>query len=179
LRQTVVDIMQLVREIQVGHRRRRKRSGDLNASRISYAGQSFGGIYGTQLQGLEPEIRAGVENVPGGPISRIARPEPSFRPLVGISLITRTPSLYNVLPPDASLTNFNENMPLRNLPIVTTRFQALPRSRSDRPRRVGAASRQPGCICALHHSTGAHPVRTRATRPSRTRRLGDPPCVRL
>jgi hypothetical protein len=56
--------------------------------------------------------------VAGGPIIEIARLSPSFRPLVGIGLITRTPSLYNVSPPDASLTNFNENIPLRNLPIV-------------------------------------------------------------
>jgi hypothetical protein len=119
LRQTVVDIMQLVREIQVGIDVDGNASADLDASRIYYAGQSFGGIYGTQLLGLEPDIRAGVPNVPGGPIVEIARLSPSFRPLVGISLITRTPSLYNVLPPNASLTNFNENMPLRNLPIVT------------------------------------------------------------
>jgi hypothetical protein len=119
LRQTVVDIMQLVREIQVGIDVDGAGSADLDASRIYYAGQSFGGIYGTQLLGLEPDIRAGVTNVPGGPIVEIARLSPSFRPLVGISLITRMPSLYNVLPPNASLTNFDENMPLRNLPIVT------------------------------------------------------------
>src|SRR5439155_25790250 len=65
------------------------------------------------------DIRAGVPNVPGGPIIEIARLSPSFRPLVGISLITRTPSLYNVSPPNATLTNFDENMPLRNLPLVT------------------------------------------------------------
>ncbi len=119
LRQTVIDIMQLVREIQGGIDVDGNGSADLDASRIYYAGQSFGGIYGTQLLGLEPDIRAGVANVPGGPILEIARLSPGFRPLVGISLITRMPSLYNVLPPNASLTNFDENMPLRNLPIVT------------------------------------------------------------
>jgi hypothetical protein len=120
LRQTVVDIMQLVREIQLGIDVDGNGSADLNASRIYYAGQSFGGIYGTQLLGLEPDIRAGVPNVPGGPIIEIARLSPSFRPLVGIGLISRTPSLYNVLPANAPLyTNFDENMPLRNLPILT------------------------------------------------------------
>jgi hypothetical protein len=120
LRQTVVDIMQLVREIQTGGVDvDGDGSSDLSTSRIYYAGQSFGGIYGIQLLGLEPDIRAGVPNVPGGPIIEIARLSPSFRPLVGISLITRTPSLYNVSPPNATLTNFDENMPLRNLPIVT------------------------------------------------------------
>ena len=118
LRQTVVDIMQLVREIQVGVDVDGDGPADLDSSRIYYAGQSFGGIYGVPLLGLEPDVRAGVANVPGGPIIEIARLSPSFRPLVGIALITRTPSLYNVLPPDATLTNFNENMPLRNLPIL-------------------------------------------------------------
>jgi hypothetical protein len=44
LRQTVVDLMQLVREIQVGVDVDGDASPDLDASRISYAGQSFGGI---------------------------------------------------------------------------------------------------------------------------------------
>ena len=60
-----------------------------STSRIYYAGQSFGGIYGVELLGLEPTIRAGVPNVAGGPIVEIARLSPSFRPLVGIALITR------------------------------------------------------------------------------------------
>jgi Bacterial Ig-like domain len=119
LRQTVVDIMQLVREIQTGGVDvDGDGSSDLSTSRIYYAGQSFGGIYGIQLLGLEPDIRAGVPNVPGGPIIEIARLSPSFRPLVGIALISRTPSLYNATP-NATLTNFDENIPLRNLPIVT------------------------------------------------------------
>jgi Bacterial Ig-like domain len=122
LRQTVVDIMQLVREIQVrGIDFDGDGSPDLSPARIYYAGQSFGGIYGVQLLGLEPDIRAGVPNVPGGPIIEIARLSPSFRGLVGFALspFSRTPPLYNVSPPDAGFTNFNENIPLRNLPIVT------------------------------------------------------------
>ena len=119
LRQTVIDNMQLVREIQVGGIDvDGDGTADLSTSRIYYAGQSFGGIYGTQLLGLEPDIRAGVPNVAGGPIIEIARLG-NFRPLVGLGLITRIPSLYNVQPPNATLTNFNENMPLRNLSIVT------------------------------------------------------------
>ena len=70
-----------------------------------------------QLLGLEPNIRAGVPNVPGGPIIEIARLSPSFRPLVGISLITRVPSLYNAVP-NAGAHDFVENIPLRNLPLV-------------------------------------------------------------
>ncbi len=123
LRQTVIDIMELVKVLEAGVDVDGDGSADLSASRIYYAGQSFGGIYGTQLLGLEPDIRAGVPNVPGGPIVEIARLSPSFRPLVGIALITRTPSLYNVSPPNATLTNFDEDMPLRNLPLVTDTVQ--------------------------------------------------------
>ena len=116
LRQTVVDLMQLVKELKAGIDVNGDGTPDLSTSRIYYAGQSFGGIYGVQLLGLEPDIRAGVPNVAGGSITEIARLSPSFRGLVGLSLLTRTPSLYNA-PPDAGLDNFNENIPLRNLPI--------------------------------------------------------------
>lgn len=117
LRQTVIDIMQLVKELKAGVDVNGDGTPDLSTSRIYYAGQSFGGIYGVQLLGLEPDIRAGVPNVPGGSITEIARLSPSFRGLVGVSLFTRVPSLYNAMP-DAGFDNFNENMPLRNLPIV-------------------------------------------------------------
>jgi dienelactone hydrolase len=116
LRQTVIDLMQLVREIQVGLDVDANGAADLDASRIFYAGQSFGGIYGIDFVALEPHLAAAVANVPGGPIIEIARLSPSFRPLVGISLLTRTPSLFNAVP-DATLANFVENLPLRGEPI--------------------------------------------------------------
>ncbi|MEP6978190.1 MAG: hypothetical protein ABI948_09070 [Thermoleophilia bacterium] len=117
LRQTTVDLMQLVREIQVGVDVDGNGSRDLDPAKISYAGQSFGGIYGTQFMALEPAAHAGVLNVPGGSITEIARLSPNFRSLIGLALITRSPSLYNV-PPDPILQNFVENVPLRNQPIL-------------------------------------------------------------
>ncbi|MGM9426072.1 Ig-like domain-containing protein [Hydrogenophaga sp. MI9] len=119
LRQTVVDLMQLVRQVEVGMDVDGDGSADLNAQRIYYAGQSFGGIYGTMLLGVEPNIKAGVPNVPGGSITEVARLG-VFRGLTGLALATRTPQLLN-LPPSASLPvpfNFFENMPLRDLPPV-------------------------------------------------------------
>jgi len=125
LRQTVIDLMQVVKELKAGVDVDGDGHSDLSTSRVYYSGQSFGGIYGTQLLGLEPDIRAGVPNVAGGPIIEIARLSPSFRFLVGLSLIGRNPSLYNNPVPNVdpnditkSFTNFNENMPLRNLPLV-------------------------------------------------------------
>ena len=117
LRQTVIDLMQLVRVLEDGIDVDGDGSADLSGSRIYYVGQSFGGIYGVQLLGLEPDIRAGVPNVPGGSVIEIARLSTSFRPLVGISLITRVPSLYNAVP-NASFTSFVENIPLRDLPLL-------------------------------------------------------------
>jgi hypothetical protein len=115
LRQTAIDLMQLVREVQVGMDIDGDGSADLNAQRIYYAGQSFGGIYGALLLGIDPDIKAGVLNVAGGSIVEVGRLG-EFRPLTGIALATRMPSLINVQ--DPSGIAFNENMPLRNLPPV-------------------------------------------------------------
>ena len=121
LRQTVVDLMQLVRQVEVGIDIDGDGTVDLDAQRIYYAGQSFGGIYGTKLLGIEPNIKAGVPNVPGGSIAEVARLG-VFRFLTAASLATRQPQLLNLPPtPNVPLPfnlNFNENMPLRNLPLV-------------------------------------------------------------
>ncbi|HEX2496761.1 MAG TPA: Ig-like domain-containing protein, partial [Gaiellaceae bacterium] len=98
LRQTVIDLMQLVKVLRGGVDVDADGADDLSTSRIYYAGQSFGGMYGTQLLGLERNLRAGVLNVPGGPVIEIARLSPSFRGLVGLLLLMRTPSLYNAVP---------------------------------------------------------------------------------
>ncbi len=113
LRQTVIDLMQLVREVEIGMDVDGNGARDLDPARISYFGQSFGGIYGTKFLAVEPNVRLGVPNVPGGAIIEIARLSPAFRGLVTLSLLSRTPPLIN-LPGFA----FNENIPLRNLPPV-------------------------------------------------------------
>jgi len=112
LRQTVIDLMQLVRELEVGMDVDGDGARDLDPSRISYFGQSFGGIYGTTFLAVEPNVRTGVPNVPGGPIIEIARLSPTFRPLVWLSLVNRTPVLANL----PGLFQFDENLPLRNEP---------------------------------------------------------------
>jgi Bacterial virulence factor lipase N-terminal len=122
LRQTVVDLMQLVRQIEAGVDVDGDGSVDLDKNRIYYSGQSFGGIYGTIFLGVEPNIKAGVPNVPGGSIIEIVRLSPVFRFLGAIALVSRQPSLIN-LPPTPGVAfpfnlNFFENMPLRDLPPV-------------------------------------------------------------
>jgi Bacterial Ig-like domain len=121
LRQTVIDLMQLVRQVEVGMDIDGDGTADLNAQRIYYAGQSFGGIYGAKLLGIEPNIQAGVPNVPGGSVTEVARLG-VFRFLTAAALATRQPQLLNLPPTPGVLVpfnlNFNENMPLRNLPPV-------------------------------------------------------------
>ncbi len=117
LRQTVVDLMQLVRQIEVGIDVEGDGSVDLDKDRIYYSGQSFGGIYGAILLGIDGAIKAGVPNVPGGSITEVARLG-VFRGLSGLGLAARQPPLLN-LPATASLPfpfNFFENIPLRDLP---------------------------------------------------------------
>ena len=114
LNQTVIDLMGLVRTIRAGVDVDGNGSPDLSTSRIYYFGQSFGGIYGTELLGLDPLVHTGVLNVPGGAIVEIARLSPGFRPLVELALATRTPSLLN-----GGDDGFTEDIPLRNQPPVT------------------------------------------------------------
>jgi hypothetical protein len=121
LRQTVIDLMQLTRVIETGG------IADLDPLRVYYFGQSFGGIYGTIFMGVEPGVRLGVLNVPGGPIVDITRMSPTFRPALGQALHFRTPALDNPPPttlpttPPITIFNFAENLPLRGQPpLVNT-----------------------------------------------------------
>jgi fermentation-respiration switch protein FrsA (DUF1100 family) len=113
IEQTVADLMQVVRTIQGGVDVEGNGSVALDASRIYYFGQSLGGIYGTILLGIEPDIHAGVPNVPGGTFIDITRIGSTFRPLLGLFLASRIPSLINI-----GGLDFNDNMPLRNQPPV-------------------------------------------------------------
>ena len=67
--------MQLTREIEVGMDVDGDGVSDLNADRIYYSGQSFGGIYGTMFIAVEPSIKAGVPNVPHASVATGKTPE--------------------------------------------------------------------------------------------------------
>ena len=112
LRQTVVDLMQLVRQIQAGIDVDGDGSVDLDREHIYFFGHSFGGIYGTIFLAVEEAVKAGVPNVPGGSIPEVVRLG-GFRFLLATGLATRQPQLLNL--PSAPGT-FNENIPLRNQP---------------------------------------------------------------
>ena len=114
LRQTVADIMTLVRSVggtDVDH----DGKADLSGRGVTYFGQSFGGIYGTMLTGADPAVARSVLNVAGGPITEIARLSPSFRLLTTQALAAA--GLLNST--DASRSYFQEQMPLRGEGPVT------------------------------------------------------------
>lgn len=116
LRQTVVDLMQLVREIEGGMDVDGDTVSDLDPARIYYFGQSMGGIYGTPFLAVEPNVLAGVPNVAGGATIEIGRLSPASRPAVGAILAASMPSLINI-----GGVLFNENIPLRDqLPLINT-----------------------------------------------------------
>ncbi len=119
-RQTAVDLMQLVRVIEVGIDVDGDSVPDLDPSRIYYFGQSQGGNFGTLLLAVEPGIRVGAPNVPGSPLIDNDRLSASRRPTVGTRLAARVPPLLNApgitqyggLP--VSTPHFHDNLPLRD-----------------------------------------------------------------
>jgi hypothetical protein len=129
LRQTDIDQMQLVREIQVGVDVDGNGSRDLDPARIYYLGNSQGGINGTSFVALEPAVRAGVLGASGGSLAEVLRLNSAgpFRAFLGQMLKVRTPSLVN-LPTGApdpinssnTLYPFDENLPLRNQPPLSS-----------------------------------------------------------
>ena len=107
LRQTVVDVGVLLRSAALPSALPLRPTGQ------TYYGQSFGGIYGTMLTGVDDTVTRAVLNVPGGPVSEIARLSPSFRPLTAQAL--QIAGLLN-----GGTTGFTESMPLAGEPPVTS-----------------------------------------------------------
>jgi len=86
IRQSVVDQMQLVRMINGGVDYTGDSHPDLAPGFTTYAGMSLGGMVGTILHAVEPEIKTAVLNVPGGYISQLLTNSPTFAPVVNAGL---------------------------------------------------------------------------------------------
>jgi hypothetical protein len=119
-RQTDADLMQLVREIEVGVDVHGNGSRDLDPSRIYYLGYSRGAGYGTPFLAVEPDVQTGVLNGGGGSRVDLLRLSVGFRNTVGAPLAARTPPLLNS-PGVTSIDGvpysgpfFDENLPLRD-----------------------------------------------------------------
>ena len=110
LRQTVVDLMQLVRLIQSGLDIDGTGGIPLDAGRIYFAGQSLGAVTGSLLHAIEPDIRAAVLNVGGGSVVDIARHSEELGDIAIDFLANREPALLN------DNGAFNDDYPIRNQP---------------------------------------------------------------
>ena len=94
-RQTAVDLMQLARAIRQGLDLDGDGTPDLDGSRMYYAGQSLGAMYGSLFTAVEPAVRAAALNVGGATAAEIVRWSPSYQSLATDMLRLRTPSLLN------------------------------------------------------------------------------------
>jgi hypothetical protein len=117
--QTVVDNMVLGRALKAGLDIPTVGTNLVDGSRIMYYGISFGGIYGTMLMGTDPLFHRGLMNVPGGPITDIARLS-SFRGDLAAQLKRGRPNQLNGGP---GLDGFTEDIPLRNEPPIVIKHR--------------------------------------------------------
>jgi dienelactone hydrolase len=112
-RQTVIDWMQLVREIQVGIDIDGDGKPDLDPSRIYHAGLSLGGIEGTIFDAIEPAVHSSVINSAGGAEIDFLRLSPINADVYTFVLASQTPSLLN-----GPNETYIDDTPLRNQPPV-------------------------------------------------------------
>jgi len=96
-RQTTVDLMQLVRVIEVGIDVHGTGERDLDPSRIYFFGGSYSGFHGTTFLAVEPDVQSGALNVTGGPFIDLIRMRTvgANRSTVGRILAERVPPLLN------------------------------------------------------------------------------------
>lgn len=82
LRQTAVDYLQLVRELQAGIDADGDGRSDLSPQNVKYIGQSLGAMYGSLFAALEPSLESAVLNVGGSSALETARYSTAFQPLL-------------------------------------------------------------------------------------------------
>ena len=122
---------------------------------------------GRSCSALEPDIRAGGANVPGGPIIEIAR---LGRRASASSSDCRScrgcRRSYNAIP-NAGLSNFHENIPLRNLPLVTATPDENRDPAADRPGPSGRSRRRTPPRTRPTSQAPGRDLPVRARRPDR------------
>jgi hypothetical protein len=117
--QTVVDNMVLGRALKAGLDIPGVGTNLVDPNRIMYYGISFGGIYGTMLMGTDPLVHRGLLNVPGGPITEIARLS-SFRGDLAATIKRSRPNFLNGGP---GLNGFTEDLPLPSEPPMVIKHK--------------------------------------------------------
>ncbi len=113
VRQTAIDMMQLVHAIREGVDLDGDGTRDLNPGAIQYLGQSLGAMYGTLLMAVEPDVTTAVLNAAEGSGTETGRlsPSPTLQLVTLVALGVRSPVLLN------RGLGFVDQMPLRNQPV--------------------------------------------------------------
>ena len=84
IRQAAADLLVLAKAIPSI---RYTQSGtDFDGARISFVGQSLGGIIGTVFMAVQPDVQTALLNVPGGGIARMLEASPTFGPRIRAGL---------------------------------------------------------------------------------------------
>lgn len=123
-RQTVIDLMQLVRVIEIGMDVDGDYLADIDPARIYFQGTSAGALMGPSFVALDPSVAAASFTVPTGVIPEHERWQPVRRAAMGAALQARVPSLINgdgitsIDGVPVGGPHFNENKPLRDQPVV-------------------------------------------------------------
>lgn len=84
VRQAVADLITLAGAIPS---MRYASANDFDGSRISFVGQSLGGIIGTTFMAVEPSVNTAVLSAPGGGIARLLEASPTFGPRIRAGLL--------------------------------------------------------------------------------------------
>ncbi|MFN7937323.1 MAG: Ig-like domain-containing protein [Bryobacteraceae bacterium] len=111
LRQTTVDLLQLVRVLKAGLDVDGDGVADFDPDQIYYAGQSLGAIYGPMFLALDPTVKRAVFNSGGGSVIEAARWSVTQRGPTIQNLALRKPALNN------RGSDFDESYVLRNQPV--------------------------------------------------------------
>jgi hypothetical protein len=113
IRQSAVDVIELIRAIRNGIDVDGDGQPDLDANQIYLDGHSAGAVYGGVAFANEPTVRAAAFECGGATIYDFLRTSRTLRPLLdSIVLVNHIPSLFNDGPSD-----FNDNYVLRDLPV--------------------------------------------------------------
>lgn len=93
VRQTVLDLAQLVRLLRAGPDVSALGGARLDPTRVAYLGESYGGVVGATFAGIEPDVGLVILDVPGGGIFDMAvMGSPTLRPMFDLWIA----SLYGV-----------------------------------------------------------------------------------
>ena len=110
MRQTAVDLMQLVRVLRSGIDLEGDGGIPLDGDRIYFVGHSLGAPIGTLLLTVEPSIRVAALNAGGATAVNVIRRSETFRDIAVSFLAERQPPLLN------KSSDFDDDYTRRNLP---------------------------------------------------------------